>query len=85
MEKIKQLGEIGTTKLPDNGREMILTAFNTYPTRWFTANMLAVPLELSLNYTYKICESLSMNRIVEKRGVGKKTYYRYRKEELVGR
>jgi len=85
IDKIKQLSEIGKTSLLDGHRQNILSAFNNNQDKWYTPEMFNQVLGVSKNYAYKICEGFKQTRIVEKRQVGKRCYFRYRTEETFGK
>jgi len=84
VDVIKALEEVGITRLVDGHRQNILIAFNKFQDNWYTPEMLNQVLGVSKQYAYKICEGLTLTRIVEKRKLGNKSYYRYRKEERLG-
>ena len=83
--KIKFFKEIGKTVLPAKYKEQIITIFNQYNNKWFTAEMFGEGLEMSDAYAFKICEALSITRVVERSKVGQRCFYRYRKEVRLGR
>ncbi len=85
VDKVKELSEIGKKTLIHGHRQNILGAFNNNQDSWYTPEMFQQVLGVSKVYAYKICEALTMTRIVEKRQTGKQCFYRYRKEERFGK
>jgi len=83
-DKIDYFNSIGKTKLPDKYREQIVTIFNTYPDNWYTPEMFHQGLQMSKAYASNICEVLTLARILEKRKVGNRKFFRMRKEERFG-
>ncbi len=83
-DKIDYFTELGKTKLSDKYREQILSIFNTYPDNWYTSLNFEEGLSMSKVYAGRICEALTIARVVERRKVGKRNFYRYRKEDRFG-
>lgn len=84
IDKINKVLEMGKTTLPDKYREQITSIINQSPNNWYSPTMFN-PLGVSKQYAYRILEALYTTRIVEKRKLGHKVYYRYRKEERLGK
>ena len=85
LEAAKRLEDLGKTTLMDGHKENILMAFNKYPDNWYDVKILSEVLGVSKEYAYKVCEAFTLTRLVEKRKAGNSTFYRYRKEERLGK
>ena len=83
--KIEFFEELGKTKLPEKFKEQVITIFNRYDDKWFTAEMFGEGLDMSKAYAFRICEALTITRVVERSKVGQRCFYRYRKEDRLGR
>lgn len=79
-DKIDFFEQQGFTKLPDKHRQQILTIFQRYQDKWYTPEVFAEGLDMSQSYAYKICEALTMARIVERQKYGKQNYYRMKND-----
>ncbi len=84
-DKIDYFNKIGKTTLPDKYRGQVVTIFNNYPDNWYSIEDFHSGLGMSKQYSRHMLEALTMARIVEKTRVGNRNYYRYKKEERLGR
>jgi len=75
-EKIDFFENQGFSVLPDKHRQQILTIFQRYTDKWYTPEVFAEGLDMSRAYAYKICEALTLARIVERQRYGHMNYYR---------
>ena len=79
-DKLKYFGELGETTLPQKFRQQILTVFQKYPDKWFTPEMFEEGLDMSSAYARKICEALVLARMVIRKGIEKKNYFKFRED-----
>ena len=85
-DRIDKVLNFGISTLPDKYRQQITSIFNNPEAKdkWFTPEMFEQALGVSRAYSRKVCEVLTLTRVVEKRQAGKQCFYRVRIEERFG-
>ena len=79
--KIDYFHQIGKTTLPDNYREAIKAVFQEFKSNWYTPRDFHNGLKMSHAYAYKVCEGMRRVGLLEKRSIGRTSYYRFKMEE----